>query len=79
MKQVHETNLLKRLDKLRWSKWHNRVAFILGTGWAMDAFETSIATSSIATISQTFQITDSFQQTLITSVWTLGGFSRNYF
>lgn len=69
-----KTNLLLRLDHLEWSRWHTKICIILGIGWAMDAFETQISTSSIRVISDTFSITDSTRQNLITSVWTTGGF-----
>ncbi|KAI8893475.1 major facilitator superfamily transporter [Globomyces pollinis-pini] len=67
------TDLFNRLDKLTWSSWHTFTSFVLGTGWAMDAFETSIVSANIAYISEDFNITDPFQQSLITSVWNAGG------
>jgi MFS family permease len=68
-----KTNLMKRLDKLQWSSWHTQVALSLGTGWAMDAYETQVAASAISLISSTFQVDDEYQQSLISSVWTFGG------
>jgi MFS family permease len=68
-----QTNLMKRLDKLEWSSWHTTVAIVLGTGWAMDAYETQVSASAISLISSTFDIKDDYQQSLISSVWTFGG------
>jgi len=68
-----QTNLLKRLDVLKWSNWHLRASLILGTGWAMDAFETTVVCASIANIAETFSIVDNDQKAYITSVWTFGG------
>ncbi|KAJ3320401.1 hypothetical protein HDV06_005324 [Boothiomyces sp. JEL0866] len=67
------TTLFKRLDNLQWSPWHTRVALILGTGWALDAFETSIVGANINLISKDLGVTDTANQALITSMWTAGG------
>ena len=68
-----QTNLMLRLDRLKWSSWHTTVAIVLGTGWAMDAYETQVAASAISLITSTFEINDDYQQSLISSVWTAGG------
>jgi hypothetical protein len=64
-----QTNMFKRLDTLTWSKWHTKMAIILGIGWAMDSFETTVVSASIVNISKTFDITSDFDKSLITSVW----------
>jgi hypothetical protein len=69
-----ETNCLKRLDVMPWSRWHQKLVLILGTGWIFDAFESAISTSSIGQISLSFSITNgSIESGLITAIWPLGG------
>lgn len=67
------TNATHRLDKLSWSKWHTETTLILSTGWALDAFETSIMSPLLVKIQHNFNITDVVQASWMTTVWSIGG------
>lgn len=49
---ANSTNIFRRLDTLKWSTWHTQMSIILGIGWAMDSFETSVVSASISKISR---------------------------
>ncbi|KAI8325291.1 MFS general substrate transporter [Martensiomyces pterosporus] len=61
----------QRLDGLKWSRWHTEVTFILGTGWALDAFETSIVSGVMSLLKHHFNVS-STDATNITLVWMAG-------
>ncbi|KAJ3389442.1 hypothetical protein HDU92_001016 [Lobulomyces angularis] len=71
--EIQYTNITKRLDNLNWSKWHTKTTIVLGVGWALDAFETSILSSVLNLIKEDFNVTSVTEASLMTSVWLIGG------
>ncbi|KAI0231385.1 hypothetical protein L0F63_007055 [Massospora cicadina] len=70
--QVNPNDLLRRLDSLSWSPWHTKLAALLATGWAFDAFESSIVSAVMKNLKDHFQVDSSVKAGLITFVWLFG-------
>lgn len=70
-KREIETDLLPRLDRLPWSRWHLKVAFALGFAWMLVALQASIVSSVLGILMKEWDFTV-FQGSLTVSVWLIG-------
>lgn len=52
-----KTNLLPRLDRLPWSKFHTYVVLALGVGWTLDAFEINMIGSVLGMMTKEWHLT----------------------
>lgn len=59
------------LDSLRWRPVHTRIAFALGVGWMLDAFEVNIIGNVLGTLKSLWHVTGT-QASLMISVWLIG-------
>jgi MFS family permease len=66
-------NLISRLDRLPWSKFHTVVTLALALGWMLDAFETNIIGSVLGQVTKLWQLSPT-QSTSLVSAWVLGMF-----
>ena len=67
------TNLIGRLDRLPWSKFHTIVTLALALGWMLDAFETNVIGSVLGQVTKLWQLSPT-QSTSLVSAWVLGMF-----
>lgn len=67
---VH-TDVTRRLDRLKWSRFHTTVTAALAVGWFLDAFEVNIVGSVLGIIQGVFHL-DANQATWVVSIWLLG-------
>jgi len=51
------SNLLPRLDRLPWSKFHTYVVLALGVGWTLDAFEINMIGSVLGMMTKEWHLT----------------------
>src|SRR6266851_3502250 len=65
------TDVTRRLDLLRWSRFHTMITAVLGVGWLLDAFEVNIVGSVLAVIQTVFHL-DANQAAWIVSIWLIG-------
>ncbi|HEV2579999.1 MAG TPA: MFS transporter, partial [Ktedonobacteraceae bacterium] len=65
------TDVTRRLDLLRWSRFHTMVTAVLGIGWLLDAFEVNIVGSVLGVIQSVFHL-DANQASWVVSIWLLG-------
>jgi MFS family permease len=65
------TDVTRRLDVLRWSKFHTIVTAVLGIGWLLDAFEVNIVGSVLGVIQTVFHL-NANQASWVVSIWLLG-------
>lgn len=65
------TDVTRRLDVLRWSKFHTMVTAVLGVGWLLDAFEVNIVGSVLGVIQNVFHL-DTNQASWVVSIWLIG-------
>ncbi|KAJ9064294.1 hypothetical protein DSO57_1032115 [Entomophthora muscae] len=72
VKDINPNDLLRRLDSLNWSPWHTKLAGLLATGWAFDAFESSIVSAVMNKLKVHFEVKTSTEASAITFVWLLG-------
>jgi len=54
--ELISTNITRRLDQLRWSRFHTMVTAVLGIGWLLDAFEVNIVGSVLGVIQTVFHL-----------------------
>lgn len=65
------TDITRRLDRLRWSRFHTLIVAVLGVGWLLDAFEVNIVGSVLGVIQSVFHLTDT-EAAWVVSIWLLG-------
>ncbi len=65
------TDVTRRLDILRWSRFHTMVTAVLGIGWLLDAFEVNIVGSVLGVIQTVFHL-DTNQASWVVSIWLIG-------
>jgi MFS family permease len=65
------TDVTRRLDRLRWSRFHTLIVAVLGVGWLLDAFEVNIVGSVLGVIQSVFHLTDT-EAAWVVSIWLLG-------
>ena len=46
--QIVKTDIPTRLDRLPWSRWHQKMIIALGTSWLLDGLEVTLAGSLAA-------------------------------
>lgn len=68
---VITTNVTRRLDRLRWSRFHTMITALLGIGWLLDAFEVNIVGSVLGVIQTVFHL-DANQAAWVVSIWLIG-------
>ena len=51
------SDVLPRLDRLPWSRWHLRVVSALGFGWLLDSLETNIIGSVLGILKGLWKFT----------------------
>jgi MFS family permease len=66
-----ESSLMRRLDGLKWSRYHTLMTGALGIGWMFDAFEVNLTGGLLGTIKTQFHLT-TWQASLITPLWLAG-------
>ncbi len=67
----NNNNLLQRLDRLRWSRFHSGMTLALGIGWLFDSFEVNLTGGLLGTIKTQFHLS-TWQASLITPLWLAG-------
>lgn len=65
------TDLTRRLDRLRWSRFHTIITAVLGVGWLLDAFEVNVVGSVLGVIQGVFHLTDT-EAAWVVSIWLVG-------
>ena len=65
------TDITRRLDLLRWSRFHTMITAVLGIGWLLDAFEVNIVGSVLGVIKAVFNL-DANQASWVVSIWLIG-------
>src|SRR5512147_912078 len=65
------SDVLPRLDRLPWSRWHLRVVSALGFGWLLDSLEANIIGSVLGILKDLWKFSP-LQGSLTVSVWLLG-------
>ena len=68
---TNNNNLLQRLDRLRWSRFHTGMTLALGIGWLFDSFEVNLTGGLLGTIKTQFHLS-TWQASLITPLWLAG-------
>ncbi|WP_218031447.1 MFS transporter [Paenibacillus kobensis] len=63
--------LLNRLDKLKWNKFHTQVSVALGIAWMLDSFEVTIIGNIMGVFKKMWGLTE-LEQSWILSVWFIG-------
>ncbi len=69
--EVITTDVTRRLDLLRWSRFHTMITAVLGVGWLLDAFEVNIVGSVLGVIQKVFGL-DANQAAWVVSIWLIG-------
>ncbi len=64
-------DLIVRLDRLPWSRFHTVVTIALALGWMLDAFETNIIGSVVGQVSKLWQLSPTQGSSFVSS-WVLG-------
>lgn len=72
-KSVPGSNVIARLDRLPWSRFHTVVTIALALGWMLDAFETNVIGSVLGKVSKLWQLSPP-QGGALVSAWVLGMF-----
>jgi MFS family permease len=67
----HRGNLIARLDRLPWSRFHTVVTVALALGWMLDAFETNVIGSVVGQVKKLWQLSPTQGSSFISS-WVLG-------
>src|ERR1700722_1904427 len=67
----HRGNLIARLDRMPWSRFHTVVTIALALGWMLDAFETNVIGSVVGQVSKLWQLSPTQGSSFISS-WVLG-------
>lgn len=65
------SDVLPRLDRLPWSRWHLRVVSALGFGWLLDSLESNIIGSVLGILKGLWKFTP-LQGSLTVSAWLVG-------
>jgi len=65
------SDILPRLDRLPWSRWHLRVVSALGFGWLLDSLEANIIGSVLGILKGLWKFTP-LQGSLTVSAWLIG-------
>lgn len=65
------TDVTRRLDRLRWSRFHTTIVAVLGIGWLLDAFEVNVVGSVLGVIQSVFHLTDT-EAAWVVSIWLVG-------
>ena len=65
------SDLMPRLDRLPWSRWHVKIVFALGFAWLLDALEANIIGSVLGILKNSWHFS-SLQGSLTVSVWLVG-------
>ncbi len=65
------TGVTRRLDRLRWSRFHTLITAVLGVGWLLDAFEVNIVGSVLGVIQGVFHL-NAAQASWVVSIWLIG-------
>ncbi|HEY0754765.1 MAG TPA: MFS transporter [Ktedonobacteraceae bacterium] len=65
------TDVTRRLDRLRWSRFHTTITAVLGIGWLLDAFEVNVVGSVLGVIQGVFHLTHT-EAAWVVSIWLLG-------
>jgi MFS family permease len=65
------TELLDRLDAMRWNKFHRRAAVVLGLGWGMDAFEVTLIGSILGVLGPLWQLSGAMLSAIL-AAWFAG-------
>jgi MFS family permease len=65
------SDVLPRLDRLPWSRWHLRVVSALGFGWLLDSLEANIIGSVLGILKGLWKFTP-LQGSLTVSAWLIG-------
>ena len=66
-------NLIARLDRLPWSRFHTVITLALALGWMLDAFETNIIGSVLGQVTKLWQLSPTQGSSFVSS-WVLGMF-----
>ncbi|MEV5026667.1 MFS transporter [Paenibacillus sp. LPE1-1-1.1] len=66
-----KNELLARLDKLKWNKFHTNVSLALGIAWMLDSFEVTIIGNIIGVFKDMWGLTE-YEQSWILSIWFIG-------
>lgn len=69
--EVLTTDVTRRLDRLRWSRFHTTITVVLGVGWLLDAFEVNIVGSVLGVIQSVFGL-NATQASWVVSIWLIG-------
>src|SRR5579859_1155935 len=69
--EVLTTDVTRRLDRLRWSRFHTTITVVLGVGWLLDAFEVNIVGSVLGVIQSVFGL-NAAQASWVVSIWLIG-------
>lgn len=72
------TDLYRRLDILKWNKFHTVVTMALGIGWLLDSFEVTIVGNVMGVFKNMWHLS-SVQESWILSIWFLGLMVGAYF
>ncbi|HET7318600.1 MAG TPA: MFS transporter [Nitrospirota bacterium] len=65
------SDVLPRLDRLPWSRWHLRVVSALGFGWLLDSLEANIIGSVLGILKDLWKFSP-LQGSLTVSAWLIG-------
>ncbi len=68
---ISNPNVIARLDRLPWCRFHTIVTIALALGWMLDAFETNIIGSVLGQVAKLWHLGPT-QSTSFVSAWVLG-------
>lgn len=68
---MQSSDLARRLDGLRWNRFHTTVALALGVGWLLDAFEVTIVGNVIGVFQHLWHLSNT-EASWVLSIWFLG-------
>ena len=68
---MQRTAMTRRLDGVRWNRFHTTVALALGVGWLLDAFEVTIVGNVIGVFKQLWHLSN-LEASWVLSIWFAG-------
>ena len=64
-------DMARRLDGVRWNRFHTTVALALGVGWLLDAFEVTIVGNVIGVFKHLWHLSNT-EASWVLSIWFVG-------
>ncbi len=68
---ITQSNLIERLDHVKWNRFHTTVTVALGIGWLLDSFEVTIVNNVVNIFKSLWHLSNA-QASWILSIWFIG-------